>query len=321
MVGKKRVLVLGAAGGIGSEVAGQLADAGWNVVGFVRSMASDVERDARIEWIQGDALVAEAVAMAARGCSVIVHALNPPGYRNWGKLVLPMLDNTIAAAEREDALVVLPGTIYNYGPDAFPVLIEDSPQNPQTRKGAIRVEMESRLRCFADRGGKVLIVRAGDFFGPGAGNNWFSQGLVKPGACVRSIQNPGRAGIGHQWSYLPDVARTMVLLLKRRDALAAFSTFHLAGHWDQDGTQMVQSIRHVVRHHSGVEPKLKAFPWWLVTLLSPFVETLREMKEMRYLWQQPVRMDNAKLQAFLGVEPTTPLAIALEKTLLGLKCL
>ncbi len=34
-----------------------------------------------------------------QGVSLIVHAVNPPGYRNWGQLVLPMIDNTIAAAQ------------------------------------------------------------------------------------------------------------------------------------------------------------------------------------------------------------------------------
>jgi hypothetical protein len=40
--------------------------------------------------------------------------------------------------------------------------------------------MEKALFDWAQRGGKVLILRAGDFFGPEAGN-WFSQGLIKPG--------------------------------------------------------------------------------------------------------------------------------------------
>jgi hypothetical protein len=48
-----------------------------------------------------------------------------------------MLDNTVAAATAERATVVLPGTVYNYGPDAFPVVAEDSPQRPLTRKGQV----------------------------------------------------------------------------------------------------------------------------------------------------------------------------------------
>ncbi|STD20497.1 NAD-dependent epimerase [Enterobacter asburiae] len=143
-------------------------------------------------WISGDAQNAEQVEAAASECSVIVHAVNPPGYRNWEQLVLPMLHNTINAAERNGALIVLPGTIYNYGPDAFPLLREDSPQDPITRKGAIRVQMENALSAYAQRGGKVLILRAGDFFGPLAGNNWFSQGLVKPGHPPKVIKNPGK---------------------------------------------------------------------------------------------------------------------------------
>jgi nucleoside-diphosphate-sugar epimerase len=77
-----------------------------------------------------------------------------------------MLDNTIAAARANGARIVLPGTVYNFGPDAFPDLREASPQNPVTAKGRIRVEMERRLREAASTEVGVLIVRAGDFFGP-----------------------------------------------------------------------------------------------------------------------------------------------------------
>lgn len=83
-------LVLGATGGIGGEMARQLRDAGWTVRALRRSGEQQIERR--------DAMNREDVLAAAEGCSVIVHAVNPPGYRRWGELVLPMLDNTIAAA-------------------------------------------------------------------------------------------------------------------------------------------------------------------------------------------------------------------------------
>jgi nucleoside-diphosphate-sugar epimerase len=255
---------------------------------------------------------------AAGDCSVIVHAVNPPGYRRWSELVLPMLDNSIAAATALRATLVLPGTLYNFGPDAFPVLSEDSPQHPVTRKGAIRVEMERRLLAASNNGARVLIVRAGDFFGPKAGNNWFSEGLIKPGKSVRTVSNPGRKGVGHQWSYLPDVARTMVELLARRDSLKSFATFHMAGHWDADGSQMVESSQRVVVRRTGRAPRGSAFPWWLLSLASPFVTTFREMREMRYLWRTPISMDNSRLIAVLGKEPHTPLDEAVEATLIGL---
>jgi len=84
---------------------------------------------------------------------------------------------------------------------------------------------------------------------------------------------------------------------------------------------MAAAISRVVVRHGGARPTLRAFPWWLMTLASPFVTTLRELREMRYLWQVPVSMDNAKLRAVLGQEPHTPLDQAVQVTLEGLGCL
>jgi nucleoside-diphosphate-sugar epimerase len=313
-------LILGATGGVGGEVARLLVAQGWSVRALHRDLdrLSAFHKTSGLSWHRGDVISAADVASAATGISVIVHAVNPPGYRNWGELVLPMLDNTIAAAVANSARIVLPGTVYNFGPDAFPNLHETSPQNPVTVKGRIRVEMEDRLRAASLKGASALIVRAGDFFGPRAGNNWFSQGLVKPGKRVTAITYPGRTGIGHQWAYLPDVAETIVRLLEKSEILEPFSTFQMEGHWDADGTQMIAAIRKVVGN-----PKIKVgkMPWLSMRLLSPFVPLFRELLEMQYLWNVPIRMDNVRLKTALGLEPHTPLDVAVRNTLIELGCL
>lgn len=317
---QKKALILGATGGIGSEVARQLNNAGWHVNAVKRS-AHQTPENQNITWFQGDALNQADVEAAAEGCQIILHGVNPAGYKNWETLVLPMLDNTIAVAKKISAAIVLPGTVYNYGSDAFPLLHETSPQNPVTKKGRIRVEMEQRLRDFAEQGGQVIIVRAGDFFGPSGANSWFSQGLIKPNKPIKTITNPSAISVGHQWAYLPDVAKIMLKLIETRDTLDSFSTFHMNGFWDQDGTQMAKAIRRVVQKNTGKTPKVSAFPWWLMPLIAPFNKTLREMMEMRYLWQQPIRMNNSKLIQALGEEPATPIDKAVEDTLKGFNCL
>jgi nucleoside-diphosphate-sugar epimerase len=314
----KQALVLGATGGIGGEVARLLLARGWKVRALHRAPETAARAGDGLEWVAGDAMKRDDVINAARDVQLIVHAVNPPGYRNWGALVLPMIDNTVAAASVSGARILLPGTVYNYGPDAFPHLHEDSPQHPVTRKGAIRVELEARLREASRDGVRSLIVRAGDFFGPHSRNNWFSQGLVKPGKPVEAISNPSSPGVGHQWAYLPDVAETMVRLLELDDALPAFARYQMDGHWDADGTQMVAAIARAAGK-PGLKPN--AFPWWLMMLASPFVQVLRELREMRYLWRQPLRMSNARLLAVLGSEPHTPLDQAVRRTLQGIGCL
>jgi nucleoside-diphosphate-sugar epimerase len=313
---RKTVLVLGATGGVGGETARQLRAAGWHVRALHRDPARVAAAAPGFEWIAGDAMNAADVLAAARSVDVILHAVNPPGYRRWAELVLPMMDHTIAAARATGARIVLPGTVYNYGPDAFPILREESPQRPATRKGAIRVEMERRLERAAAQGVRSLVVRAGDFFGPQAANNWFAA-IVKPGTAATVIRNPGREGIGHQWAYLPDVAATIVALLARDDGTTAFERFHMDGHWDATGREMAEAIRRVVAARTGRTPRIARFPWGLAMIASPFVALLRELREMRYLWREPLRMDNAKLLRALGSEPHTPLDEAVFATLVG----
>ena len=65
---------------------------------------------------------------------------------------------------------------------------------------------------------------------------------------------------------------------------------------------------------------VRSFPWPLVTRLSPFKTLFREMAEMRYLWQEPLQLNNAKLLDVLKSEPRTPLGQAVRTTLAGLKC-
>ena len=81
---------------------------------------------------------------------------------------------------------------------------------------------------------------------------------------------------------------------------------------------MTAAIVRVVAQATGAAPAIRRFPWWLVALASPFVATLREMREMRYLWQTPIAMENARLLAVLGQEPHTPLDEAVRATLAGM---
>lgn len=312
-------LVLGAAGGVGGETAKALARRGWRIRALARDPVAAARKTGQAyEWIAGDAMDRDAVVRAAAGASILVHAVNPPGYKAWDRLVLPMIENSIAAAEASGARILLPGTIYNFGPDAFPVLREDSPQTPATRKGRIRKAMEAKLEAAARRGVRSLVLRAGDYFGPRPGNSWFSQGMVTPGKPVGRPIYPGQRGVGHAWAYLPDVGETFARLAEREAELPAFARFHFAGHWDADGAQLVGAIG-----RAAGTPGLKAMalPWPALGLIAPFNETMRELMEMKGFWRAPAALENARLVAFLGEEPHTPLDLAVTETLRGLGCL
>jgi len=313
----RTALVLGATGGIGGAVGSALLRKGWRVRGLVRDLSKvDGSMSCEVDWVRGDAMAREDVVQAADGVSVIVHAVNPPGYRNWDDVVLPMVDNTIAAARSAGgARIVLPGTIYNYNPETTPVIDAQTPQIPESRKGRIRVTLEQKL---ADAAPEVpsLIVRAGDYFGPGARSSWFAQAMVKPGKPVKRLVNPAHGG-GHSWAYLPDLAETIACLLDIPDQLEAFECLQFEGLFDESGTTLAKAMSSVV----GGDLLLRPFPWWLIRALAPFWSFAREAAEIAPYWRHPVRLDNARLTQLLGDEPRTDLNLALRETLISMKCL
>lgn len=315
----RKALIIGITGGFGSSTATALLASGWEIRALCRDPDSARERfgdHSSVEWIRGDAMLAESAAAAAAGVDVIVHGANPPGYKNWRGLAIPMLKSSIEAARASGARIVFPGNVYNFGPDAFPLLTEESTQSPRTRKGTIRVEMEALLEQAASSGVRVLIVRAGDFFGPVAPGSWMQGAMVKPGKPVRSVTYPGDHEVGHAWAFLPDLGETVAQLLGREAELEELAVFHFGGHYVERGVDFA----HAIGRAAGLaETPIKKVPWPVLRVLSPFVRLFRELLEMRYLWQEAVELDNSKLVAFLGREPHTPLSEALTLTLAAIR--
>jgi len=317
----KTALIIGATGSFGGHAAVALIKHGWRIRALARDpQAARAKTGAQmpIDWVKGDGMVPADVIAAAQGVQVIVHAANPPAYRNWAGTVVPMLKATLAAAEQTGARIVLPASVYNFAPDSGAMIPETAAQAPVTRKGRIRLEIEEILRAASLRGVRTLVIRAGDFFGPAAPNSALGWLTVRARGRVRSVYRAGPRDVGHCWAYLPDMAEAMARLLDREDQLAAFDVFHFAGHWLARGDEMGASIRRVTH-----QPRLpiRAFPYLVVYALAPFVETMREMIEMRYLWRRPIGLDNTKLVRVLGEEPHTPLDQAIRATVADMGCL
>jgi nucleoside-diphosphate-sugar epimerase len=307
-------LVLGITGGLGHALAIALHGRGYAIRALSRDpakAAATAKLPFAVDWLQGDAFDRGAVLRAAAGTAVIAHAVNPPGYAKWREKAVPMLANSIVAAQHSGARILFPGNIYAFGPEAGAVIDEASPQNPNTVKGAVRMDMEAMLRHAADHGVRSLIVRAGDFFGPDVPNSWFGQALVKGGRAATVIQDLGAPGIGHSWAYAPDLAETFMRLLDRQDRLATHDVFHFQGHWFADGRDLAEAVRYALGGHVPI----RRFFWPQIYLIAPFVTFFCELIEMRWLWRESVRLDNRKLEAVIGPEPHTPLAAAIEASL------
>ncbi len=314
------VLILGARGRFGLATARAFADAGWRVLAQMRADASvpaQAAGDARVKWLAMDLHDTAALVKAAQGASVVVHAINPPyTHAAWKAQAQQLLDASIAVTHALGATLMFPGNVYNFG-DAMPsVLKETTPQVARTVKGQIRVSMEARL----ERSGvRSIVIRAGDFFGSGKGT-WFDQAIVKD---IRKgvFAYPGKRDVATAWAYLPDLARTFVLVAAQRDKLPPFEVLHFAGS-SITGQQWLDALNPVAQAQgwvtSGASLKFTGMPWPLIRLGALFVPAWAALVEMRYLWDIPHVLANEKLVALIGPEPHTPLAKAADAALADL---
>lgn len=313
----KTVLVLGARGRFGLAAARAFAAAGWHVIGQMRPGAEPPTAPG-IEWRGVDVQDAAALASAAAGASVVVHALNPSAYTNaaWQAESGPMLTAAIALCRQLDATLMLPGNVYNFGKDMPALLREDTPQQAHTVKGCIRLAMEQQISAS---GVRAVVIRAGDFFGAGRGS-WFDLALTKQLAKGR-FTYPGVGDVSTAWAYLPDLARTFVAVAERRAALAPFEVLHFAGH-SLSAQRWLDALTPLARAQGWLAPgaslKRAGMPWTILRLASPFVPAWAALLEMRYLWQTPHALANARLTALIGPEPHTPLPLAVAAALADL---
>jgi len=301
---KGRILVLGAAGRLGYVAAEAFRDTGWQVKGLVRpGRAGAVPR--RVEAIE--AVTRDEAVAAAQGCDVVLNALNP-AITEWRKNALSLAYAAIAAAESNGATLLFPGSVWNYGRGMPPLLDETTPMKPTTRKGGMRVEIEQRIQEACDRGMRAIILRAGDFFGGGSGS-WFDLVIAKEIGRSR-LTYPGPLDVEHAWAYLPDFAKTLVLLAEQRASFGPLETFGFPGD-AVTGQEFIATIEAVTKSTF----THRTMSWWFLKTVGQLMALGRELSELEYLWRVPHRISGDKLKAAIGEIPHTPLPKAIAASL------
>jgi nucleoside-diphosphate-sugar epimerase len=219
-----------------------------------------------------------------------------------------MAENVMAACAENGARHFFPGTVYNFGSPIPAIITEETPQNPTTAKGRIRVAMEELFRHEADTGRvRTTILRAGDFFGGKGTGAWFD--LVVASKFGKGVYTaPGKVDLVHEWAYLPDLAAAFVALADNRDKLGAFECFNFADHAVTD-----LAMKAAAQSALGECLELASMPWWVLRLGSPFNPMWKAIVSMSYLRFEPHRLAPGRLADIVGHIPHT----SLEKAVAG----
>lgn len=263
-----KVLVAGAHGNFGAAAAKAFRAAGWDVATYARG--SDM-------------------SLAARGCDVIVNALNPPMYHDWARLIPQITAQVQTAARSSGATVIVPGNVYVFGQQPGPWNAA-TPHRPCSRKGAVRAEMEASYKAS---GLPVIVLRGGDFLDETSAGTFLNMVTLK-GLEKGKLQIAGNPSAPRAYAYLPDMARAAVALAEMRAELPRYADVPYAGL-----TFSMADLKAEIEAQTGRGLRYTQMPWGMMRLASPFWELARELREMRYLYDLPHRIDGAALAALL----------------------
>ena len=289
--------ILGANGVIGRELSRQLRSSDERLRQVSRAPRREHPTD---EIISADLLDAGATADAIAGSAVsyLVAGLKYDT-RVWREQWPIVMRNAIDGCKRHGSALVFFDNVYAYGRVDGP-MTEDTPYNPSTRKGEVRARIATMLMDEIRRGElRGMIVRAADFYGPGAALSVTHATVTERLKAGKTPQWIGSPKAIHSFTYTPDAGRSLARLASTADAYG--QVWHaLTSKEAMTGEQFVRTACEL----SGTPYRLQVAPRWMLSLMGLFVPVLRENMEMLYQFEHDYRFDSSKLERAFGLTAT-----------------
>lgn len=298
--------VLGASGGTGRAVVAELVARGLPVRAVNRRGDADVPSG--VERVAGDITTADGAAAACAGAAVVYHCAQP-AYTRWAEDFPAMNETVIAAAAAAGAKLVFADNLYAYGPLDGPIS-EDTPQQPSSRKGRVRLALAERLLETHREGRlRVTIGRSSDYYGPGGVDSVAGRQLFEPVLAGRAVPWPGDPDQPRTLHFLADMARGLVTLGgdERADG----------GVWILPAAPPLTPREFVTlaATTAGTRSRVRRMPKTALRLAGLFVAPVREIPDIWYQYVQPFTVDASRFEATFGPASVTPHAEALSQTL------
>ena len=290
--------VLGANGVIGRELSHHLLKYTDRIRQVSRAPRAENPGD---ELVAADLLDAKATDRAVAGSAVcyLVAGLKYD-HRVWQAQWPVVMRNAIDACKRHGSALVFFDNVYAYG-RVHGAMTEDTPYNPCSRKGEVRARIATTLMDEVKRGElRGMIVRAADFYGPGATLSFTHATVTERLRAGKTPQWVGDPRAVHTFTYTPDAGRTVALLGNTPSAFG--QVWHaLTSREPMTGERYVRIACELAGRPYALQPA----PRWVLALMGLFVPVLRENGEMMYQFEHDYRFDSGKVERAFGLSATT----------------
>ncbi|MEU3921698.1 NAD-dependent epimerase/dehydratase family protein [Streptomyces sp. NPDC029004] len=297
--------VIVGAGPVGSATARLLADRG-EQVRIVTRRGTGPDHPA-VEKVAADASDPGTLTKLTEGATALYNCVGAP-YHRWPTDLPPPAAASLAAAHATGAVLATTSNLYGYGPVDGP-MTEQTPQRATGVKGSLRARLWREALAAHEAGDvRATEVRGSDYLGAGTQSLLTLLVLPKVLAGAR-VSVPADLGAPHSWTYVGDVARTLVAVAA--DERAWGRPWHVP-------TAAPVSMRELAARACALAgapvPRLSTMPravLWLGGLRDPLV---RELRETQYQFRRPFVLDSSATTTAFGIE-ANPLEESLRETM------
>jgi NAD dependent epimerase/dehydratase family. len=212
-----------------------------------------------------------------------------------------LISATINACLKHNAKLVFFDNVYTYDINAIPHMTEESPNNPPSKKGAVRKQIAGMIMDEVKAGKLMaLIARSADFYGPGNDKSFVNEMVYKNFLKgMRAIWFVD-ADKKHSFTYTPDAAKATALLGNTDDA------YNTIWHLPTDKNTLTgREFVELFSREMKVANKLFVMPLWMIKIVGLFVPVLKEMPEMIYQYDRDYFFDSSKFEKRFKFKTTT----------------
>jgi len=264
-----------------------------------------------IELVAADGCDGEGLGRLAEG-AVALYSCAGPAYHRWVSDWPPLGAGLMRAAEISGAVLVTTGNLYGYGEVDGP-MTEELPLRANSVKGRVRAQLwEDALAAHEAGRIRTAEVRGSDYLGAHTVSPFSVMVLPKVIAGRRGTA-PADLDAPHSWTYVGDVARTLVAVAA--DETAWGRPWHVP-------TPPPMSIRELAGRAAEIAgapaARVAKMPGVALRLAGLFNPAAREMIETQHQWQRPFVLDSKAATVAFGIEPT-PTDEALRETINALR--
>lgn len=282
--------ILGAGGAIGTLLARELVP----YTNAIRLVSRNPEKvNPGDEIFAADITDPEAVEKAIEGSKVVyLTAGFEYKTKTWQETWPLVMTSVINGCKKHRSRLVFFDNAYSYDPRYLSNLTEETPLNPPSKKGKVRMQIAQQLLQETENGNlTAMIVRAADFYGPKVNTSIMMETVYKRLKAGKKPMWMGNAKCIHSMTFTPDAAKATALLGNKPDAFQ--QVWHLPTSTEKISGKAWIGLFANAMHK---EPAFSATPGWIIKtigLLNPF---FKELGEMMYQFENDYYFNSDKFR-------------------------